>query len=385
MKKNIKSNSDQKLKILKKKCTLCNNTNLSRIYSVKALPVFQNKAYKLKKTAQEIRKGSINLVTCQNCGFTFNHAFNAKIMNYDKTYHIEQNYSNYFQGHTGEIISFLKKRGFEKKNIIEIGCGKGFFVESLIENGFKSVTGFDPAYEGKNKAVIKDYFGKKYKKIEADLIVLRHVLEHIKFPFEFLQNIIESNQNNGYMYIEVPDFDWILKRKAFWDIYYEHCNYFTKESLRQLFKKCEIKSLFNGQYVCLFGKLDDFNAKIRISNKKKNFQQLTDFEKKISYSSGFLAQKDEVILWGGASKGVTFLNLLDKDKHKIKYVIDISPKKHNKFLPGTGHRIFPPEKLSKIKIQNSLLIIITNENYLDEIKETVFSFIPKTKVKFMVL
>ena len=37
------------------------------------------------------------------------------------------------------------------------------------------------------------------------------------------------------VYIEVPNKDWILTHKAFFDITYEHVNYFSQISLKKLF------------------------------------------------------------------------------------------------------------------------------------------------------
>ena len=45
-----------------------------------------------------------------------------------------------------------------------------------------------------------------------------------------------------------------------------------------------------------------------------------------------------VVLWGGGSKGVTFLNMKG-DRDKIEYVIDTNPRKHGKYIPGTGQKI----------------------------------------------
>lgn len=94
--------------------------------------------------------------------------------------------------------------------------------------------GFDPAYEGNDPAIIKDYFSEKYK-IDADVVILRHTLEHIANPYLFIQQIARTNNYKGHIFIEVPTFDWIVNKKAFWDIFYEHCNYFTQQTLGSIF------------------------------------------------------------------------------------------------------------------------------------------------------
>jgi len=87
-----------------------------------------------------------------------------------------------------------------------------------------SVTGAS-AYEGDNPHIIKDYFSDKYSHLNGEVIVLRHTLEHIESPLNFIHNIAKSVDYKGIIFIEVPSFEWILQKKAFWDIFYEHCNY----------------------------------------------------------------------------------------------------------------------------------------------------------------
>ena len=46
------------------------------------------------------------------------------------------------------------------------------------------------------------------------MVVLRHVLEHIPKPYEFLL-LLKSVFKKSKIYIEVPEFNWIKKIKLF--------------------------------------------------------------------------------------------------------------------------------------------------------------------------
>ena len=46
-----------------------------------------------------------------------------------------------------------------------------------------------------------------------------------------------SEQNPTLVFFEVPDTMRILREGAFWDIYYEHCSYFTPGSLARRFRR----------------------------------------------------------------------------------------------------------------------------------------------------
>ncbi len=60
-------------------------------------------------------------------------------------------------------------RHFLGKSLIEVGCGKGYFLEYLHQAGF-DITGIDPAYEGDNPKVIKARFEASLG-VSADCIV----------------------------------------------------------------------------------------------------------------------------------------------------------------------------------------------------------------------
>lgn len=345
-----------------KYCKVCNSSSLVILYSTDSLPLFQNKVFSSEALAKSQQIAAIELCQCQACGFVFNAAFDPLVMDYDQEYQNEQNYSQAFKNHLQEVCDYLESENFKDKNIVEIGCGKGYFVELLQKQGFSNVYGFDPAYEGSNPKIIKDYFSSEYKSLNADLVIMRHVLEHIEKPLEFLNIIQSACGNSTKILIEVPDFDWIVSNKAFWDIYFEHCNYFDSHYLESFFENATIKNLFGGQYLLALADMNELkNPSI------PNRYVVNMFDESIEHIRNFLHAHNSTILWGASSKGVTLLNLLDKDKEYIDYCIDINPKKQNLFIATTGHKIFSPDILKLRDIKEEVSVIVTNQNYFDEI------------------
>ncbi len=107
----------------------------------------------------------------------------------------------------------------------------------------------DPAYEGSNSSIVKEYFGPG-SGLSADGVILRHVLEHIQDPIAFLAGIRDANGGRGKIYIEVPCFDWICDRRAWFDISYEHVNYFRLSDFYRMFGTVhDAGHVFNGQYI----------------------------------------------------------------------------------------------------------------------------------------
>jgi len=347
------------------KCGLCQNCNLLTIYTVPNVPVFQNKVYATVDEAQNIMTGNVKLVMCSSCDFIFNADFDSKVMSYDAQYQNEQAHSHYFQRYLEELVELFAKKRFNEMKIIEIGCGKGYFLEVLRENGF-DVIGFDPAYEGGSPYIIKDYFSDKYSDLNADLIVLRHTLEHIQNPLRFLHSIGSAVGYRGMIYIEVPDFRWIIKKKAFWDIFYEHCNYFSLASLGSLFQKSEQGSLFSNQYIYLLSDLRNLRDKAKPNTTSP--PSTSQLKKQLNFYQGFVREHPGMLIWGAGAKGSTFVNLTDVNKEYISCLVDINPKKQGRYIAKTGHKIISPAQLADFEGGD---ILVMNDNYYQEIQEQI--------------
>lgn len=140
--------------------------------------------------------------------------------------------SAFFQTHLRAVAGIIE-RDLGRERLVEVGCGKGFFFEMLLADGF-DVTGFDPTYEGNNPRIVKGYFRPGVMQPSRALI-LRHVLEHVPDPYDFLCQLRDANGGSGLIYIEVPCFDWICENRAWFDVFYEHVNYFRMADFEKMF------------------------------------------------------------------------------------------------------------------------------------------------------
>ena len=121
-----------------------NNKRL--IYSQNDFPVFQNIRYDNYIDAINSPTGDIRLVEDCETGLVYNDSFNPLLVEYNEKYQNEQSTSDLFKRHL-KNVSVIIKRFFVYKKIVEIGCGKGIFLEMLQQDGF-DVIGFDKTYEG---------------------------------------------------------------------------------------------------------------------------------------------------------------------------------------------------------------------------------------------
>ncbi|GAB4340672.1 MAG: class I SAM-dependent methyltransferase [Cyanophyceae cyanobacterium] len=338
----------------------------TKLYSAKDFPIFQNRVYQSTSEAMNCPKGDILLVQDSRTGLVHNHAFNPELLEYDNNYQNEQALSKVFQDHLAQVKGLIHQH-FQGNSLIEVGCGKGCFLEMLKAEGFQ-ITGFDPTYEGSNPSVLKQYFSESAR-IQADALILRHVLEHIKDPIEFL-SIMNQCNGGGKVYIEVPCFDWIMKRRAWFDIFYEHVNYFRLSDFHRIFGRIHDSGhLFGGQYLYVVADLSSIQTpKSRASDLIQfpvNFlETIEEYTSKLLQSSFGLP----TVIWGGSSKGVIFSLLMQRANFRFDMVVDINPAKQGRYLPSTGIRVYSPDEALEILPPKSSIMVM-NSNYLDEVIE----------------
>jgi hypothetical protein len=240
----------------------------------------------------------------------------------------------------------------------------------LAELGY-TVHGYDPAYEGTDPRIVKEYYSRdtvaQQSFEKADLIILRHVLEHISHPLPFLQSIAEANDYQGLLYIEVPDFRWIVEKNAFYDVFFEHCNYFTLPALTCLFSDVlDAGTFFGDQYCYVIARLADLRPPEMNPHQLSSLPALQFSECVSAWWS--LVSSSSFVVWGAGAKGATFLREIDPARETISAVVDINPKKQGKYMPKTAHPIISPETLQGMPVSG---IIVMNENYLEEISVSV--------------
>ncbi|MBZ0067407.1 MAG: methyltransferase domain-containing protein [Thiobacillus sp.] len=334
------------------------------LYTQKDLPVFQNRMYDLESEARSCPTGDIVLVEDQETGLVYNIAFESARMDYDDHYQNEQACSPLFRSHL-ENVSSIIQRTMGKTGLVEVGCGKGYFLEMLLENGF-DLTGFDPAYEGDNPRILRQYF-QPDAGMRADGMILRHVLEHIENPYDFLTKLRDANGGAGKIFIEVPCFDWICQRRAWFDIFYEHVNYFRLSDLQRMFGDViECGRFFGDQYLYLVADIATLKKPVINESDRVTFP--------VDMMHGQLGRLDmsgvaqnRAAIWGGASKGVIFSLLLERMGRALMMVVDINPVKQGRYLPVTGVRVSSPKEAMET-LPHGSTVYVMNSNYLEEIR-----------------
>jgi SAM-dependent methyltransferase len=377
--------------MLHKKCPNCGGEKIEGFFEIKNAPIFSLVTVKSKEEALNVPRKDIELGFCHSCGFIFNRLFDTSIDYFTLGYEDQQGFSTTFMNYLKKISeNLIQKYDLKGKTLLEIGCGKGDFINLLTELSSGKGIGIDPAYqEGRQNnpdlTFYKEFYKLEHGKLPADFICCRHTLEHIHGTQAFLQLIRNSlgTQTQRIIFFEIPQITRILEVQAFWDIYYEHCSYFSAGSLARLFRGTgyEILDLhldYNDQYLLIEAKpaatpstktfpVEESigEQKMRVEHfKVKIREQLADWRKKLS---ALKAAGKKTVVWGGGSKSVGFLTNF-ADLELIEYVVDINPHMENNYIPGIGKKYVQPRFLKEYKPE---AVIIMNSIYKDEITKTL--------------
>jgi len=372
-------------------CPNCGSQAVSTFYEVKNIPIHSCIMLPTRQEALDFPKGNIALGFCKECGFISNTVFDSSVINYSSIYEDQQSFSSTFNVFAeGLAKRLIEKYDLHGKKIVEIGCGKGDFLALLCELGDNFGVGIDPAYikdrvqskVSDRLTFIQDYYSEKYANIHGDLICCRHTFEHIPNTFEFLSNVRQAigNRLDTIVFFELPDVTRVLREIAFWDIYHEHCSYFSPGSLARLFRSCQFEIIdlskdFGDQYILIEArpvsrraeKMHELEESVEeLSNDVKYFsthcrEKLDQWKKRLHQ----IADGRRAVVWGSGSKCVSFMTTFGV-KDEIEYVIDINPFRHGKYLPGAGKQVMPPEFLRKYKPD---IVIVMNPIYYAEIRQ----------------
>jgi SAM-dependent methyltransferase len=343
-----------------------------------------------RERAQNLELGDIDLAFCPDCSFIFNAAWKPERTVYSDRYEETQGFSPTFKAFHRQLAAELIGRyDIVGKEIVEIGCGKGEFLSLLCELGRNRGTGYDPSFiparsNGiSERAIFKqEFFSETTIQSAPDLVCCKMTLEHIFETRRFVQAVrrIASATRGTIVFFQVPDVRRILAEAAFWDVYYEHCAYFSPGSLTHVFRNAGFEVLrvstgFDDQYLTIEARASTKDARPPAPDESREREELASsiagYAKAATRSAAQWALKigattrsgGRTVLWGSGSKAVAFLSAVGVGE-EIEYLVDVNPYRHGKFVPGTGKQIVGPEFLAQYRPD---LVIAMNPIYRAEI------------------
>jgi hypothetical protein len=374
------------------RCPSCGSTGLTPVLEQAGVPVHTSTLLDSRAEARAYPTADLRLFVCHECGLITNVAFDAPGHDYSASYEEVQAFSPRFRAYASELARTLVERhGLAGRDVFEIGSGRGDFLLELCAATGGSGYAVDPSFReerlegeaGERVSVERAFFRPEHVPPGAGAILCRHTLEHVHDVASFLRSVrLGAGRTDGAAVVfEVPDTLRVLRETAFWDLFYEHCSYFTPGSLARAFRAAgltpeRLELTFDDQYVVVAAHAGEPGAgePLPIEEPPGEVVELAE-----SFARGVDRARREwgdllraarergetAVIWGAGSKGVGFLSTLGL-ADEIACAVDVNPAKHGMFMPGSGHEIVAPEGLREVRPS---IVVVMNPAYAEEIAQ----------------
>ena len=372
------------MKSINSGCPICGNPSVNNFFNAGSQSLATQVWAESSRKAKETKRYKQDYVQCLNCNHVWNHLFNWEDIPYtnkpNKMFNNGKSWKLYLKQITESLIKFLPS----SPTIVEIGCGNGSFIDGMA-NVYKNnghFLGFDPSSEASDETNSFEFHQRLFDptkdviKYKPDLIIMRHIIEHLDSPNAFLQSLSWAsylNQLSTYLFCEVPCIDRVFDTYRVADFYYEHPSHFTSKSFSTLLDKSgevlEIKKFYGEEVITGLVKLKPKSTQINNYKSSKNtsidlYNNLKNIKLELKE---LIHRKMKIAIWGGTGKCAAFMHHYDIKMDDFPIVVDSDHRKVGTFVPGVGQKILHSTFLVNNPVE--ILIIPTQWRARDIINE----------------
>jgi SAM-dependent methyltransferase len=304
-------------------------------------------------------------------------------------------YSETWLEHSARFAESARDRlGLDEGSLaLEVASNDGYLLRNFVEAGIP-VLGVEPAANVAEVAIKAGvptevtFFGRECAEdlvgrgLEADLVVANNVLAHVPDLDDFVGGLARVLKPDGVISIEVPHLLRMIERTEFDTIYHEHFSYFSLLSCRDVFLRRGLR-IFDVEELATHGgslriwaspaqtdeRLPETAAigRVLADEREAGLSSLDGYrafaprvERLLADLRRFLdaatASGSRVAAYGAAAKGNTLLNAAGVTTEEVAYVVDRSPHKQGRFLPGSHLPIFDPDHVRRDRPAYLLLL-----------------------------
>jgi novobiocin biosynthesis protein NovU/D-mycarose 3-C-methyltransferase len=362
---------------------VCSSTALTPILDLGAIPAVNVFPSHDEPSADEARY-PLRLCLCNDCGLVLlDEVIPPEAL--FRTYHYLTSASQPLVEHFAELALECRARGFvvPGANVLDIGANDGTLLHALRQVGARPL-GIDPAQNAVEQArqrgipVLPAFFGETAAEDLAtrfgrfDLITCTNVFAHTDGVKAFLAGVRRLLAPGGTVIMEVAHLLDIVVKTQFDSIYHEHVSYLSLRPLDQLFRQCGLE-IFDAKKVLTQGGSLRIYARARAGIEGAPSERLVALRREEDeYRIHELAtlrrfaedveairrdlrrlvseirqRRCKIVGLGAPAKSVTLLNYCDIGNEDIAYIVDSTPLKQGRYLPGTRIPVRPESALAE--------------------------------------
>lgn len=298
--------------------------------------------------------------------------------------------------------------------VVEIASNDGYLLQYVKARGIPCV-GIEPtagtakAARARGIETLEYFFGNRFAqdfaetRRKADLVIANNVLAHVPNLNDFVAGLCAVLAPEGVITVEFPHLMQLVAQRQFDTVYHEHFSYFSLHTAQRVFASqglriWDVEELrTHGGSLRLWACHADAAHRVTpavtelltresaagmlVMDYYHGFQPLAD-----GIKNAFLAflidckrNGKQVVGYGAAAKGNTLLNYAGVRPDLLRYVVDASPHKQGRYLPGSRISVVTE---SFIRESHPDFVVILPWNLRDEITEQL-SYIREWGGKFV--
>ena len=248
------------------------------------------------------------------------------------------------------------------KKILEFGCNDGPLLKPLKLKGAETI-GVDPATNivklarDKGLQVINDFFNfsnfGNEKHAEAyDLVLANNTFAHVPDLQDIIKTVKHVLKAQGHFVFEVHYLKNLIEEKQWDNIYHEHIYYYSVTALDNLFKSIGMTlvdfeeipihagsiRVYVQNSLCKQSKKikDRINEELTTLSSAAFFKafktEVSDHIDKVKEDLHSLSKNKKIIGYGASGRANMFCNIVDVSGDVVKYIVDESPERFNRYI-----------------------------------------------------
>jgi 2-polyprenyl-3-methyl-5-hydroxy-6-metoxy-1,4-benzoquinol methylase len=367
----------------------------------------------------------LKLFVCDRCFLVQIDEYKKAGEIFTKEYAYFSSYSTSWLAHSKRYVDMMIDRfNFNSgSQVIEVASNDGYLLQYFKERGIP-VLGIEPTSNTAQVAIEKGidtrivFFGERTayelvkEELKADLLLGNNVLAHVPDINDFVKGLKIVLAPSGVITMEFPHLLQLILQNQFDTIYHEHFSYLSFHTVEKIFKQNGLR-LFDveelpthGGSLRIFACHNEDSSKQNTSNvdlllRKENVAGMDkldfymNFQErvqrvKLAFCQFLIEQKaadKKVVGYGAAAKGNTLLNFCGIRRDLIEFVVDASPYKQGKFLPGSHIPVVHENEISRIKPDYVLILpwnireeIVNQLSYIREWNGQFVTAIPELSI-----